>query len=411
MVGHIEKCQVCSGTELVTILDYGHQRPVHGHLKPAQLDEEEIFYPLKLCFCKACGQAQLDYIVDPKVVFHPEYPYLSSLTNMLVSNFRELAETSIKRFRLAEGDLVVDIGSNDGTLLKGFHEKGMRVLGIEPTNISKISVENGVPSWQEYFTENTVKKIIETYGKAKIVTATNVYAHISDPVNLTKNIKDLLLPDGVFISESQYFYDTVEKMQIDEVYDEHLRYNSLKPMMKLLAKGGMSMIDAERSSAAGGSIVVYAKVGNHAPSQRIADLLKAEEAFGLYDVEILKKFGKRAVIVKHKLVSLLLECKRRGRIVGIGAPGRSNTLLGFIRVDNTILDYAVEKKGSPKIGLYTPNTHIPILDEEILFKEQPEFGLLLSWHIGDELMKKLRASGYKGKFIMPLPEPHLVDYI
>jgi 2-polyprenyl-3-methyl-5-hydroxy-6-metoxy-1,4-benzoquinol methylase len=411
MVGHIEKCQVCSGTELVTILDYGHQRPVHGHLTRSQLNEEEVFYPLKLCFCKSCGQAQIDYVVDPKVVFRPEYPYLTGLTNMLVKNFRQLAEMSVERFKLNKNDLVVDIGSNDGTLLKGFKDKGMRVLGIEPTNIAKIANRNDITTWQEYFTADTVKKIIEKYGHAKIVTAANVYAHIPDPVLLTENIKNLLSPDGVFISESQYFYDTIEKMQLDEVYDEHLRYNAVKPMMRLISAGGMSVVDAERIAAAGGSIRVFAKVGKHTPSERVNEIIRSEEKFGLYEYEKLNKFGENAVKIKHDLMRLVLECKAKGRVVGIGAPGRSNTLLGFARIDNTLLDYAVEKKGSPKIGLYTPHTHIPIYDEELLMKDQPEFGLLLSWHIGDELMKKLRASGYKGKFIMPLPEPHLVDDI
>ena len=407
MFGHSSKCQICGSIDLQVILKYGHQCPVHGHRTKDQLNEEEVFYPLNLCFCNNCFLVQIDYIIDPQIVFYPEYPYMTSMTNMLVNNFRELANYCYDKF-LDSQDLVVDIGSNDGSLLKFFQEKGIKVLGIEATNIANIANERGINTWQEFFNSETVSKIIREYGKAKLVTAANVFAHIPNPIILTKIIKELLTDDGVFISESQYFLDTIQKNQIDEIYDEHLRYYSLKPYIKLMELAGMSVINAERISVAGGSIRIFAKPGKHEASANVARIIKEEEKFGLYDLEKLKKFGNEAIIVKHELMELMLNCKKEGRIVGIGGAARSNTLLGFAGINNSLIDYIAEKPGSPKIGLYTPHTHIPIVNEERLFIEQPEFGLVLSWHIGDDLMNILREKGYKGKFVMPLPKPHIV---
>ena len=408
MFGHSSKCQICGSIGLQTILKYGHQCPVHGHRTKKQLVEEEVFYPLNLCFCTNCFLVQIDYVIDPQTVFYPEYPYMTSMTDMLVNNFEILANKCSDKF-LRSQDLVVDIGSNDGSLLKCFQEKGIKVLGIEATNISKIANDRGINTWQEFFDSETVHKIIRKHGKARLVTAANVFAHIPNPIALTKNIKELLTDDGVFISESQYFLDTVQKNQIDEIYDEHLRYYSLKPYIKLMELSGMSVINAERVSAAGGSIRIFAKPGKHEASANVARIIKDEEEFGLYDLERLKKFGKEAISIKHRLMELLLNCKKGGRIVGIGGAARSNTLLGFVGINNSLIDYIAEKPGSPKIGLYTPHTHIPIVDEERMFLEQPEFGLVLSWHIGDDLMNILREKGYKGKFVMPLPKPHIVQ--
>ena len=171
----------------------------------------------------------------------------------------------------------------------------------------------------------------------------------------------------------------------------------------------MSVIDAERIDSAGGSIRVYAKKGEHKISKRAQDILNKEEEMGIYNGEVFVDFEKKINSIKHNLNKLLRECKENGKIVGIGAPGRSNTLLNFAKIDTNLIDYAVEKKGSPKIGLFTPGMHIPIIDEEIVFKEQPEYALILSWHIGTELMDIFRKKGYKGKFITPLPEPKIIN--
>lgn len=410
--GHNKICQICTHTPLIIILSLGHQAPVHAHLTGNKLNEPEILYPLNLCQCSNCGLLQLDYMVDPKILFYLEYPYFTSMTNMLIEDFKNLRDELLRKYPIGNNDLVIDIGSNDGTLLSGFKEKGLRVLGIEPTNVAKVAAWGGIPTIQDFFNEDLAKKIVQQYGPAKIVTSTNVFAHIYDVFGILRGIDTILAPDGVFVSESQYVLDIIEKLALDTIYHEHLRFYCLKPMMKLLSSGGFSLVDAERIPAAGGSIRVYAEKGNKPPSDRVKELIRAEEEAGLYDTGILRAFADRAERAGQKLKKILLKCKEDGcRIVGIGAPGRSNTLLQFAHIDNKLLDYAVEKKGSPKIGLFTPGTHLPIVDEEMLLQEQPEYALLLSWHIGPELMKKLRSLGYRGKFIIPLPEPRIVDDI
>ncbi|MBI5412986.1 methyltransferase domain-containing protein [Candidatus Peregrinibacteria bacterium] len=409
-IGHLKQCQICSNNKLELILDLGHQPIVQNYLTKEQLHEPETTYPLNLVRCGDCGLLQLNYIVDPRFVFPRNYPYRTGLTNMLIRNFHELADQLEKKYNLQTKDLIIDIGSNDGTLLKGFKDKGMRVLGIEPTDAAKDANTHGIPTLQTYLNATAVKNALKKYGPARIVAATNVFAHINNVPELMHNIKNLLDDNGIFISESQYIMDIVEKLEFDTIYHEHLRFYGLKPLAKLFNLHHMSLVDAERIEAAGGSIRVFAKKGRHPMSVRAKKLLAAEVRAGLYNSKTLREWGARIHQAKRDLVALLITCKKTGgRMVGIGSPARSNTLLGFTHIDGTFLDYAGEKNGSPKIGLYTPGTHILVVDEKKLYKEQPEFALILSWHIGAELIKIFRKNNYKGKFILPLPHPKIIE--
>lgn len=407
--GRVSECQICSNKKLDTILSLGHQPVVQEYLTKEGLYNPEVTYPLNLVYCGNCGLSQIDYIVPPEIVFPPHYPYRTGLTNMLIRNFRALADTLEEKGYVIPTGLIVDIGANDGTLLQGFKDKGMNVVGVEPTGAADVAKKSGIPTIKNFFNKDTVNLILNKYGKAHIITATNVFAHINDTVSLVKNIKNLLAPSGIFISESQYLMDIFEKLEFDTIYHEHLRFYALRPLQHLFAKAGMSIIDAERISAAGGSIRVYATKGDHQMSTRAKELLDAEYKAGLYDREKHGQFANHIVSAKHDLVALLLKIKKQGfRVVGLGSPARANTLLGFTKIGPDILDYASEKAGSPKIGLFTPGTHIPVVDEAVLLKEKPEYILILSWHIGMELIKKIKATGYKGKFIMPLPIPKII---
>ncbi|MDP2709100.1 MAG: class I SAM-dependent methyltransferase [bacterium] len=408
-IGHIDKCQICSNNNLKTILTFGHQPIVQSYLTEKQLHEAEATYPLNFCFCPACGLAQLDYIPDPKLVFPKNYPYRTGLTDMLIRNFRELADTLEKKYQLKNTDLIIDIGCNDGTLLQGFKDKGMRVLGIEPTDAAKDARRKGIPAIQEYFNEKIARLAAKKYGRAKIITLTNVFAHINNVHEIMRGVKVLLGDGGIFVTESQYMLSMMRELELDTIYHEHLRFYSLKPLKKLFSLTGFTLVDAEKISAAGGSIRVYAQKGKHAVSARVEKQISAEEKAGLYDIEALRRYGQKMIGAKNKLMALLIKCKReKTAIAGIGSPGRSNTLLNFVKINDQLLDYTCEKTGSPKIGLFTPGMHIPVVDEKRLLRDQPDYALVLSWHIGEELMKKLRRLGYKGKFIMPLPEPRII---
>lgn len=409
-IGRVHACQICGNKILVPILDLGHQPIVQNYLSEKSIHEEEVTYPLRLVRCEDCELVQLDYIVDPKLVFPPHYPYRTGLTNMLIRNFEDLAEKMLKEGSYEKDDLVVDIGSNDGTLLQSFKKRGARVVGIEPTGAAKVANKNKIKTYEEFFDLNSAKKVVTKHGKAKIITATNVFAHIDDTPKLIRAVKTLMNKESVFVSESQYLADIVEKLEFDTVYHEHLRFYALKPLIRLAKDAGMSVVDAYRISAAGGSIRVFMKVGSHQPSERIGEILREEEKLGLYDTKTLLAFGEKVIAAKNDLLALLLKVKKTGvTIAGVSSAARSNTLLGFSKINTHLVSYAGEKRGSPKIGLFTPGMHIPVVDEEIIFSEQPEYALILSWHIGDELMRIYRKLGYKGKFIMPLPIPKVIS--
>lgn len=408
-IGPVTQCQICSSKLLEPILSLGHQPIVQEYLTAGRLGEQETTYPLNLCFCKACGLVQLDYIVDPKLVFPQNYPYRTGMTNMLIRNFQTLADRMEEQGFIKKGELIVDIGSNDGSLLKPFKQRGMRVLGVEPTGAAKVANKSGIPTIEAFFDRNAVRKIVKKYGKAKIITATNVFAHINNVSSLIANIKALMDTNSVFVSESQYLGDIIEKKEFDTIYHEHLRFYALGSLMRLFELAGMTVTDAERISSSGGSIRVYAVRGSQRQSSRVRDLLAEERKAGLHDLKRLREFGEQAIRAKHELLALLLKCKKTGgKIAGLGSPARSNTLLGFTKIDHQLIDYACEKTGSPKIGMYTPGTHIPVVDEGRLFRDQPEYTLILSWHIGKELVDIMKKRGYKGKFIVPLPKARVV---
>jgi hypothetical protein len=303
----------------------------------------------------------------------------------------------------------VDIGSNDGNLLSNFKDHH-RVLGITPEEIGRIAIERGIPTIIDYFSGKSVSRVLAEYGKAKLVTATNVFAHIEKVNNIVDLIMEILQPGGVFISESHYLLPLIETLQYDTIYHEHLRYYSLHSIQYLLEMHGLEIFHAKRIPTHGGSVRVYAaRKGDYPISQTVAALL-AEEAPVVLDKKNLLEFKKRVIISKLRLQKMLLEIKEKGgRIYGISAPSRASTLINYVGLDDGIIDYVLEIQGSHKIGKYVPGTIIPVLEESRLFEDQPEYALLFSWHIADELVPKLKQKGFKGKFICPLPEPHILE--
>jgi hypothetical protein len=391
------------------VIDFLPQPPVQAFLTEEQLREPEVHYPLTLLRCPSCGLVQIGYAVDPEIVFPREYPYQTGMTRILVEDFTDLADQAVARFALGAGALAVDIGSNDGTLLKGFVPHGLRVLGVEPTDVAGIAVANGVPTVQAYFDEDVAGSIVAEHGHADVVTATNVLAHVPNLYPFLRGIAALLPEGGVFVSESHYLLDLVQRLQYDTIYHEHLRFYGLRPLTAILERAGFSVIDCERVPTHGGSIRVWAVKGEGGePSERLEAQRREEDEYGLYAPERLDEFRGRVVESKQRLLALLLEIRAAGgRVAGVGAPARASMLLNYCRVDGDLVDYIVEPPGSLKNGLYTPASHIPIVEESRLFAEQPTHALMLSWHISGELMPKLREKGFRGHFVEPLPEPRL----
>jgi len=410
-LGILNNCQICGKPSLETIINLDHQPPCDLLPNAQEVKEEEIHYPINVVRCISCGLVQLDFVPPPQIVFHKKYPYRTGITQMLVDNFKILAESTIKKFKLKQGSLIVDIGSNDGTALQQFKNEGMKVVGIEPTDVAKIAQENGIPTINKFFSEKVAEEVVKKYGQASVVIATNVFAHINNLSSFMRGLDTLLPKKGVFISESQYLLDTIQKAQYDTMYHEHLRFYSLKPLQVLFKKFGFTLTDAERIASSGGSIRVFATKGKSLKaSQEVNRLIKNEEKAGLYKPSTYKKFKERVELSRLTLVKLLCELKLAGKTTaGVGSPGRSSPVLNYCHIDPLLIPYLAEQSSSLKLGLFSPGTHIPVVDEKRLFEEQPEYALLLSWHIADTLIKKLRDRGLKSKFIIPLPEVKIIE--
>jgi SAM-dependent methyltransferase len=402
----IDSCQVCGSSHLKQVAFFGYLPPVNEMQSAASVPHELPSYPVNLLYCRNCELVQLGLSIDPKLLFPPSYPYTSGTTRILRENFAALYRECSEIAGLGPDDLVVDIGSNDGTLLSNF--AAHRVLGIEPTDVGAIALSHGIPTIQRYFGKDTALHVRNEYGQAKIITAANCFAHIEDVHSVVEGILDLLAEDGLFISENHYFIGVLDRLQYDTVYHEHLRYYSLRSVKYLLEMHGLEVVHAVRIPTHGGSIRVYAaRKGTRPVLDSVARMVAAEPE-GDAMIERLARFRSDVLLSKLRLLSILRDIKEAGgRVCGISAPSRASTLVCYTGLDDGTLDYVAEIKGSLKIGKYMPGTIIPVVEEAKVFEDQPEYALILSWHIADELMPKLREKGYRGRFIVPLPVPRL----
>lgn len=404
----VKACQICDSTDLTSVCFVGYLPPVNTMPTIGSWLAEQPAYPAQVLRCNRCQLVQIGCIVDPAILFPPSYPYTSGTTRILRENFAQLYREVSSLYPLRPQDLVVDVGSNDGTLLSNFHNAGHRVAGIEPTNAGKLANDRGIPTLISFFNSSAVERTIESHGRARIVTATNVFAHIEDIHEVVGCILRLLDEDGLFISESHYLLPLVETLQYDTIYHEHLRYYSLTSLQHLLRMHDLEVVHAVPIPTHGGSIRVYsARKGKYPVRESVASMLANEQR--ALTAEALGQFRRKMVLSKLGLHELLAGMKRDGaRVYGIGAPSRASTLINYVGLDDGILDCVLEIKGSYKIGKYIPGTVIPVLEESKLFEDQPEYALLLSWHIADELIPKLKERGFNGKFIVPLPVPRVV---
>jgi SAM-dependent methyltransferase len=367
------------------------------------------WFPTTLLHCRKCELVQLGLAVDPVIIFPPEYPYTSGTTKLLRDNFADLQRESAAMLGLTGKDLVIDIGSNDGTLLSNFKNGGQRILGIEPTDVGDIANERGIPTIKRYFGLDTARQVKREHGAASVVTAANCFAHMEDVHAIVDGIVELLKPDGVFISESHYLVPLLDTLQYDTIYHEHLRYYSLASLKYLLEMHDLEVFHARPIPSHGGSIRVYAARRGSRPVQDSVNRMLDAEPRGEAMAKRLQAFHRDVILSKLRLLSMLRDLKERGeRIAAISAPSRASTLVNYVGLDEGLIDYVCEIPGSLKIGKYMPGTQIPVVEEARLFAEQPDCAVIFSWHIADELAPKLKAKGFRGKLITPLPEPRVL---
>jgi len=405
----IESCQVCGHAPLDYVLSLGYMPPVNQMVPVGQVPRQLPWFPTTLLHCRNCELVQLGLAVDPVIIFPPEYPYTSGTTKLLRDNFADLQRESAAMLGLGEQDLVIDIGSNDGTLLSNFQKGGQRVLGIEPTDVGDIANERGIPTIKRYFGPEVAREVKREYGPASMVTAANCFAHIEDVHAIVDGVVEMLKDDGVFVTESHYLIPLLETLQYDTIYHEHLRYYSLTSLKHLFEMHGLEVFHARPIPSHGGSIRVYAaRHGAHTVQDTVRRMLSAEPR-GEVMVKRLAGFRRDVILSKLRLLSMLRELKEKGaRVAGISAPSRASTLVNYVGLDEGLIDYVCEIPGSLKIGKCMPGTQIPVVDEAKLYSDQPDCAVIFSWHIADELAPKLKAKGFRGQLITPLPVPRVL---
>ena len=406
-----QSCRLCGNNKLTQFLDLGYTPPADTFLLKAQLDEPETYYPLKVLRCDSCMFVQLSYVVPQDVLYRNDYPYESSITRTGRKHFDDFAKVIVETYGLADTDLVIDVGSNVGVLLKGFQDRGCRVLGIEPAdNIAQIANKNNIQTESVFFSPDVAKKILSNYGKTKVITASNVFAHIDD-LNAVLECLDILLDDdGIFVIEAPYLANLISNLEYDTIYHEHLSYLSIKPLVPFFKNNGFEIFDIQQVDIHGGSIRIFvSRQSSRRISEKVSNMIKIENDNDIYSTNNLMSFSNNVKQNRSDLMSLLYSLKSDGkRIAAVSAPAKGMTLLNYCGIGKNILEFVTEKSNL-KINKYTPGGHIKVLPDSALVTEEIDYALLLAWNFKDEIMGNLseyRDAG--GKFIIPIPNPTIV---
>ena len=413
MIEHRGICRLCGSSNLTKGIDLGLM-PLAGQFLKKEDVSNEKKYPLRVFICEDCGLTQILDVIPPEVLFK-DYRYTSSTTITLREHFREYAEEMSSCF-LQSGSFVVEIGSNDGVLLVPLKEFDIDALGIEPaSNIAEIAKSRGLNVINDFFNTDTAKKILNEYGKANAIFANNVLAHIDDMNELMSGVKSLLHETGILVFEVQYLLDLVKHFQYDFIYHEHLCYHSLRPLINFLDKYGMKIFDVKKIPIHGGSIRVYATSKsnrNYEISKKVLEMLETERKVGLHTYKCLSNFSKEIAQHREILMNTLKTIKEEGKTIsGYGASGRGVILTNYCGIDKRYLEYVVD--ASPeRYGRLIPGTHVKIVSPNYLRKNPTDAILMIAWTYKDEILKKEEWFLERGgEFIVPLPEPVILDKV
>ena len=402
------RCRSCNHKEFLEFISLKRQPPANAFLKEDDFDKE-ISYPLDVTCCKNCLLVQLteeSYIPRDKLFL--DYAYASSISGGLRNHFTELANQLKSEFN---PKIVVDIGSNDGVLLKPLLELGCEAIGVEPAaNLAKQANVNGLTTLCSYFNKEIVDKIISDSGHADIVVASNVFAHLDEYHDIIENIKSLLSENGTYIVEVQYFADMIKDMTFDNIYHEHVLYYTVHSMINLFDKHNMNVYKVEKIPTHGGSIRGYISKTNNPRHHSVDDLLKEEKQNGIDDLHTLEKFNDQLQNNINEIRELFNRLSNeKKRIFGYGAPAKSSTMINSIGLDNSNVELIIED--SPlKQGLFTPGSHIPITGPEILQDETPDYLMIFAWNYADEIIAKVEEKHPNLDYIIPMPNLRLINH-
>ncbi len=402
-------CRHCQ-TELNTVFaDLHFSPPSNSFLLENQLNSTENYFPLKVYACPNCFLVQVDEYKNAKEIFDQEYVYFSSFSTSWLAHCKSYTEQMIERFGFGESDQVVEIASNDGYLLQYFKEQGLPVLGIEPTaNTAAVAQEKGIKTLVEYFGTDTAGAIAQREGKASLLLGNNVLAHVPDINDFVQGMKLMLAENGVITMEFPHLLQLIEESQFDTIYHEHFSYLSFIAVEKIFASVGITLFDVEEIPTHGGSLRIFGKHEDdvsHEVTNRVKNLVSKEKNAGLNSISTYKNFQEKCDKIKLDFTEFLIQQKKSGKkVAGYGAAAKGNTLLNFCGIKKDLIDYVVDK--SPhKQNKYLPGAHIPVVHEDHLKENKPDYVIIFPWNIKTEIMDQLQyIKDWGGQFVIAIPE-------
>lgn len=408
---HRNDCRLCGGDQLSQVISLVPTPPANAFVSPEFRNIPQPAFPLDIFFCERCKHVQLLDVVDPCILFE-HYVYVSGTSPVFVKHFEDYARDLLVRFAGETDGIVVDIGSNDGTLLRAFQDAGRTVQGIDPAiEIAEAATKAGIPTLNGFFSAAMAGCLFAEHGPAAIITANNVMAHIDNLSDVLTGVRILLADDGVFAFEVSYLGDVIENVLFDTIYHEHLDYHSVLALQPFLAAHDLEIIDVVKVPSHGGSIRVIAqpKGGSRTVSSSVATVIAAERRQGLDQAETFRQFGAKIDAVGEKLKYVLAAFKAEGKIIaGFGAPAKATTLMHHFAIGPETIDFIIDD--SPlKQGLYTPGMHIPVMSSQALIERKPDILVILAWNFAPSIIERtatFQAGG--GQYVVPLPQVEVI---